>query len=360
LGIAAVALGVLVTLFLVLKVLPESIAQTAGISDASERAQEIARVRTALLAVLAGGLAAVGAYYTHRSFGLNRDALELNRQGQITERFTRAVDQLGNAGSVHVRLGGIYALERLARESQADHGPIVEILTAYIRDRAPAQDRERYQELIEEYPESSPEPPEADVQAALTVLGRRETAFDPPSPWHLDLRGAHLPRADLREARFSNADLSGALLDQAKMAGADLDGARFDWARMYEIDLSQARCRDARFGQAEMNRARMEGSDLRGADLSRARLLKAQLRYAKLAGVKLNDANLTQADLRDTYLDGARLVSAKLDQAMIGRTDLSDSDLAGTSLERARYSTGTRWPDGFDVAGSGAVLIKGP
>jgi hypothetical protein len=74
-------------------------------------------VRTALLAVLAGVLAAIGAYYTHRSFGLNRESHELNRQGQITERFTRALEQLGNADSVHVRLGGIYALERLARES---------------------------------------------------------------------------------------------------------------------------------------------------------------------------------------------------------------------------------------------------
>jgi hypothetical protein len=114
LGVSVVALGVL---FVVLKVLPEWLASTDGIDDASKRAQEIGRVRTALLAVLAGVLAAIGAYYTHRSFGLNRESHELNRQGQITERFTRAVEQLGNADSVHVRLGGIYALERLARES---------------------------------------------------------------------------------------------------------------------------------------------------------------------------------------------------------------------------------------------------
>jgi hypothetical protein len=61
-------------------------------------------------------LASIGTYYTHRTFQLNRAALEHNRQTAdrshaldqarlITERFTRAVDQLGNS-SLDVRLGG--------------------------------------------------------------------------------------------------------------------------------------------------------------------------------------------------------------------------------------------------------------
>src|SRR5437763_535594 len=69
--------------------------------NADQRAAEVGRVRTALLAVFAGSLAAIGAIYTARPFALNR-------QGQITERFTRAVDQLGD-DKLEVRLGGIYA-----------------------------------------------------------------------------------------------------------------------------------------------------------------------------------------------------------------------------------------------------------
>jgi hypothetical protein len=60
----------------------------------------------------------------------------LNRHGQITERFTRAIDQLGNE-SLDVRLGVIYALERIAKDSRHDHPQVVEILTAYIREHAP-------------------------------------------------------------------------------------------------------------------------------------------------------------------------------------------------------------------------------
>src|SRR5687768_8664998 len=78
LAVSAAALAVVVV-----KWAPEWLASTAGLTE-NEAAQERGRVRTALLAILAGGLAALGAYYTHRTFGLNR-------AGQITERFTRAI-----------------------------------------------------------------------------------------------------------------------------------------------------------------------------------------------------------------------------------------------------------------------------
>jgi hypothetical protein len=45
--------------------------------------------------------------------------LTMAEQGQITERFTRAVDQLGS-DKLDVRLGGMYALERIARHSDVD------------------------------------------------------------------------------------------------------------------------------------------------------------------------------------------------------------------------------------------------
>src|SRR4051812_28566411 len=80
--IAGVAIGVIV---IAVKWAPAWLASTHGLNPA-QRAEELGRVRTATLAGLAGLLAALGAYYTHRTF-------QLNRAGQITERFTRAIDQ---------------------------------------------------------------------------------------------------------------------------------------------------------------------------------------------------------------------------------------------------------------------------
>lgn len=60
--------------------------------------------------------------------------VEVAKEGQITERFTRAVEQLGNRESIAIRLGGIYALERIAKDSSTDHWQVMEVLTAYVRE----------------------------------------------------------------------------------------------------------------------------------------------------------------------------------------------------------------------------------
>jgi hypothetical protein len=87
-------------------------------------------VRTGLLAALGGAVALFGAL---ASGYVGFRQLQVNREGQITERFTRAIDQLGSE-KLEVRLGGIYALERIARASKSDHTPIMEVLTAYVRE----------------------------------------------------------------------------------------------------------------------------------------------------------------------------------------------------------------------------------
>jgi hypothetical protein len=70
--------------------------------------------RATLLQALAGGVLLLGAYLTWRQ-------LRVTREGQITDRYTKAVEQLGSE-HLDVRLGGIYALERIARDS-ATIGP---------------------------------------------------------------------------------------------------------------------------------------------------------------------------------------------------------------------------------------------
>jgi hypothetical protein len=66
------------------------------------------------LLTLGAGLFAAGALvFTARNFTLSRRTLELTEQGQVTYRYTKAVEQLGS-DKLDVRIGGIYALERVA------------------------------------------------------------------------------------------------------------------------------------------------------------------------------------------------------------------------------------------------------
>lgn len=84
----------------------------AAITDAAKRLElQDARlkqrndVRTTLLQGLAGAVVAVGLSLTWRQ-------IRVNQEGQITERFNKAIDHLGS-DKLDLRLGGIYALERI-------------------------------------------------------------------------------------------------------------------------------------------------------------------------------------------------------------------------------------------------------
>jgi hypothetical protein len=71
---------------------------------------------------------------THYTNKINRKQQELTARGQIADQYNSAVDRLGS-DQLEVRLVGIYSLERIMRESEADLPPIVEILSAYARNR---------------------------------------------------------------------------------------------------------------------------------------------------------------------------------------------------------------------------------
>ena len=85
------------------------------------------------LLTLGAGLFAAGALvFTARNFTLSRHTVQLTRrtfelteQGQVTDRYTKAIEQLGS-DKLDVRIGGIYALERVAGDSPRDHPTVIE------------------------------------------------------------------------------------------------------------------------------------------------------------------------------------------------------------------------------------------
>jgi hypothetical protein len=147
-----------------------------------QRASAVTSARTTLVQGLVGLAALAGIFVAWQQLQADREQsrtdrqqlreqLTLTRQGQVAERFTRAVDQLGS-DKLEQRLGGIYGLERIAKESP-DGGTrlvVAEVLTAYVRQHAP-----RRPKLA-----TPTGPPAPDVQAIMTVLGRRTT--EPTDP----------------------------------------------------------------------------------------------------------------------------------------------------------------------------------
>lgn len=276
------------------------------------QAENGARATLALICAAAGLLLGLGIAW--RRF-------EMSRALTSHERFTRAVEQLAadrpnGSARLELRLGGIYALERLLLESEPDYWPVMEVLTAYVRENgawnptaaaAAVADGVRLR---------------ADVQAVVAVIGRRRQ-----EPYH-EQRLLDLRETDLRGANLSGARLDGVTLAGARLDRADATHAVFSRSNLREIVLDHATLSGADFSGASLSAASLEGARLNGAQLP-----GADLSGANLQGVDLWEADLTRANLKDADLRGADLSSARLDGAILWRADLRGAFLKGASLK---------------------------
>jgi pentapeptide repeat protein len=274
--------------------------ELAAISDPSKRIDEIISARglqndnrTLMVQVIGGAVLVAGAVATWRQLKVGQRQLVINQEGQITERFTRAVDQLGNE-SVDVRTGGIYALARIAKDSIDDRAAIAEILTAYVKTHSPWPPPSRKVPESTNYVTSSHKPLSPlrsrapDVQAAMTVLG-------------------HLPA----DANIKYSSIKGPY--RFGLGGVDL---RF-------ADLRGLNLRGAWLAESNLTHAELEGTDLRYASLWKTLLISALLVKADIRG-----ADLRQANLQHAWMQGARLAKVITDEK---------TDLMGANTEGARY-----------------------
>ncbi|MEO1146740.1 MAG: pentapeptide repeat-containing protein [Cyanobacteria bacterium J06638_22] len=228
--------------------------------------------------------------------------LQLTEDQQVSNRFGQAVKMLAD-GELEVRLGGIYLLERIAKDSREDHPVVMEVLTAFIREKkmtSPTQaasftlvsllpDNMSISESEPLKPISCPQ----DIQSALTVIGRREVKYDVRS---LDLNGANLQGAWLDSANLREASLVGANLQKAWLYSANLQEASLIGTNLQEVSLYSANLREA---------------SLIGTNLQEADLHKTNLQQATLKGVNLQGATLGSANLQDIKFDSSTQWPAK-------------------------------------------------
>jgi hypothetical protein len=271
-----VALVVLIGLGMIFVVLPTVLVRPYPDLAREQLLKARNDIRTAGIQIVGGTALLAGLVFTNRTLGLNQ-------QGQITDRFTKATDQLGS-DKLDIRLGGIYSMERIARDSKNDQGPVMEVLTAFVRDHVPTTPTSTASTGTTSTAGVRPAVP-TDVQAVLTVVGRRNVLNDPDG-YQPDLSGADLSGANLIGAYLGGANLSGAYLRFAVLLGANL---RF---------------------------ADLGGANLGGANLSGANLGGANLGGANLGGAYLSDANLSDANLSGAHLGSVTgLVQAQIDSA---------------------------------------------
>jgi hypothetical protein len=290
-------------------------------------------IRRTIIQMLGGSFVLASVFFTYETVRISQQSLTLTERGQITERFTRAIDQMGS-GELDVAAGGIYALGQIARESETEYHPIMDILIAFIHRHSPLGRRCRPGHAIS-----------GDVQAAIAVIGTRNRAFETPGET-IDLTRVDLSSADFSGADFEGVDFRGSCLQSANFDHASLEGANFSSYRLgisgavsvQPTILTGATFRGAHAPKAEFVAARMTSStmsdaNLEGADLSFA-VLGHRGRVSTGGGADLSGADLSGANLSDATLGFVGLYGA----------DLSGADISERQLERALIDEETILP----------------
>lgn len=238
-----------------------------------ERFDAITSTRQLVLGACGGALAAVGVVVTARTY-------TTNKRGQVTDRYGKAVALLAS-DKLDERLGGLYALEHVMRESVTDHGAVVDVLVAFVREHSAERVRRPGDDVR----------PGPDIQTAVDIVGRRPARREARA---LDFGGAVLAGADFTEARLDRAVFTGAALDGARFTGASLARARFEGGSATRADFSQARLGRAEFTDVTLTGSVFVGTAFRGTrftgcDLSGSKVEARSRSSLRLSGCLLSD-----------------------------------------------------------------------
>ncbi|MEJ8638936.1 pentapeptide repeat-containing protein [Streptomyces sp. MS2.AVA.5] len=237
-----------------------------------------------LFAVFGAGVALLFTAFNYR----------LTQRGQVTERFTKALERLGST-ELYVRIGGLLALEQIVQDAPGQAGHATQVLKAFVRDRAsrvpaprPALARSariaaaRRAARNGETPPPIPSArrrPDADVQQVVDTLVGPKVYEHPDDDIH-EWEGGR-EHTEGRSINFSDLDLAGADFHRADLCGVRLDGA----------DLTQA----------TMTKCYLQWASLEGADLTGASMYGANLRHARMRDANLTDAFIDGADLQNAH-----------------------------------------------------------
>ena len=318
---------------------------------------------------------------------------QINREGHSTELFSKAVELLsttrtGEDGrdipATEARVGAIFALERLSKTSAPDHGPIVETLSAYVRERCgkgssfafagddpdeegiPIEEKSRRlrewaKALHEWIADLRRDPPanRADTTVALTVLSRRKQGRQ----WTMakaeeevlpNLRGANLQGADVSETMeglfegLTHRDLSGTRVEAAILDGLHIENSpllglsmvhELTGTRVVPSSLTGVHAWHLTVKSAELL-PYLDGADLSFANMDDANCKKSRFRAARLVRANFRNAILTQAkfgvaNASYAVFDGADLTEVELLNALLEGASFVGANLTGTMLQYA-------------------------
>ncbi|WP_199896483.1 pentapeptide repeat-containing protein [Streptomyces niger] len=284
--------------------------------------------------------ASIALLYTARNFALAR-------RGQVTDRFTKALERLSSS-QIYVRIGGILALKQILQDAPNQAEDAAQVLQTFVHEHTEEQGEIDGTECVL-----------PDVQVALSALGHAVHR----AGTSLQLRTRKLAGADLRGFRLENADLAGSSLKGAEislcslidtdMSGIDATDANMSHSRFWDCDFFEGRLHKVEMEFADFSYATFNESEITPLYAYRARFSHCVMIGAKLSGVfrecDFRHANFITADLRGMNVVDANFEGAKFERANLDGADLSKSSgLTVDQLLIADITSTTILPEGME------------
>jgi Pentapeptide repeats (9 copies) len=195
---------------------------------------------------------------SRQSVEASERTLEAQRQSRLGERFSEAVEQLGNDETA-VRVGAIYALARIASESSKDYWPVAHLLCSFLRGKRPVEQEAGH-------PAIAAPPDDAKAVAAFLRMGLGKYGGV------IDLSMTNLHGLDLTGGVFGNANFNGAKLDGVVLVRTMLIGATFANVTATHADFTDAQLAESFMNGMDLTAARLTRADLRGASVTKAKV----------------------------------------------------------------------------------------
>jgi len=245
------------------------------------------------------------AWVAHQQARAASEQARIALENHVTGIFSKSIELMGfmregeqeradgtylkrSVPNIEARLGAIYSLERIMRESKKDQVSVLETLCAYVRENSPINIPDDPAEASIFLRGDDPPKPtrRKDVQAALTVIGRRpENARS-----DLDLRFANLVAYDFSVLNFVAANFSGSFLSGANMLGGNFSHCLF----------SNVFLRSAKVQAADFTSSLFESCDFTSAEID----------STKFIGARFVDTDLREAKIKSLHIEGANFENA--------------------------------------------------
>lgn len=294
--------------------------------------------RKTLAQIIGGGVVLLGLLFTFGTYLISLDKQDLDREAQMTDRFSKAITHLGDEKQA-IRIGGLYELERVAKDSPKDLATIRKVILTYLHDnysirneatestKFAVEKREQSNGLAISFYSSNTE-----LQTLINIIQGLSNEDD-----RLDFSGLNLLDKSLTRGRYSLANFSGTNLSGSNIFASNFSHSNFKDAILNRVTSDLKEHIEIKGSIVMLVTPQEVKPNFTGADLTRAMIIESNLSEAIFVEAKLRNADLTKSIFYKVNLSEAALDYVNATQTNFKAANLTNANFRGANLSGASF-----------------------